>query len=383
MLGSIIIVLHAPPDKDIKTVDEIMVYAMQPGFLFYMFLAFTYTAYMMYRVAPTHGPRNPLVWISMCSLVGSISIMCIKVSGESSEWTLAHLFAGRWYRIAPDVRRSQPIRFASDIHYGRYRRGVSAHADVLLHQGTPTNRWPSSHLTLAQQVLDTFSTNVVNPIYFVMFSTSTIVASILLFQGFNTTDTSTVASLLAGFVTTFIGVHLLNYERAAAENVTRRSQTNVASHHSRHGRHSGSNGDQIPLRLDTDADEYGQDVEVRGLNYRSWMPTDEHRQIGPHSGTMNGAFMRSAGVDTPTSASWRTGAHVTHLPVGRNGRTGNGGSAAPHNLHGDGELYRAQSSALVNAFEIDDSAAANGSANGSGDEARIAKRRWSLEPAER
>lgn len=31
LLGSLIIVLHAPPDQDIETVDEILVYAIKPG----------------------------------------------------------------------------------------------------------------------------------------------------------------------------------------------------------------------------------------------------------------------------------------------------------------------------------------------------------------
>ena len=31
LLGSVIIVLHAPPDKDIQTIDEILHYAIQPG----------------------------------------------------------------------------------------------------------------------------------------------------------------------------------------------------------------------------------------------------------------------------------------------------------------------------------------------------------------
>ena len=31
LIGSVIIVLHAPPDKDIQTVDEILHYAVQPG----------------------------------------------------------------------------------------------------------------------------------------------------------------------------------------------------------------------------------------------------------------------------------------------------------------------------------------------------------------
>jgi hypothetical protein len=31
LIGSVIIVLHAPPDKDIQTVDEILDYAIKPG----------------------------------------------------------------------------------------------------------------------------------------------------------------------------------------------------------------------------------------------------------------------------------------------------------------------------------------------------------------
>lgn len=31
LIGSIIIVLHAPPDKEVQTVDEILHFAIQPG----------------------------------------------------------------------------------------------------------------------------------------------------------------------------------------------------------------------------------------------------------------------------------------------------------------------------------------------------------------
>jgi magnesium transporter len=49
--------------------------------------------------------------------------------------------------------------------------------------------------------------------YFVGFSSATIVASLILFQGFNTTDGTNTLSLLAGFFIIFIGVHLLNLSR--------------------------------------------------------------------------------------------------------------------------------------------------------------------------
>lgn len=53
--------------------------------------------------------------------------------------------------------------------------------------------------------------------YYVGFSSATIVASLILFQGFNTTDSSNTLSLLCGFIVTFLGVHLLNLSRKSAD----------------------------------------------------------------------------------------------------------------------------------------------------------------------
>jgi hypothetical protein len=51
--------------------------------------------------------------------------------------------------------------------------------------------------------------------YYVGFSSATIVASLILFQGFNTTDTTSIMSLITGFIVTFLGVHLLNLSRVS------------------------------------------------------------------------------------------------------------------------------------------------------------------------
>lgn len=39
---------------------------------------------MIYRVVPTYGTKTPLVYLSICSLVGSVSVMAIKVRGNST-----------------------------------------------------------------------------------------------------------------------------------------------------------------------------------------------------------------------------------------------------------------------------------------------------------
>ena len=51
--------------------------------------------------------------------------------------------------------------------------------------------------------------------YYVGFSSATIVASLILFQGFNTTDATSIMSLITGFIVTFLGVHLLNISRVS------------------------------------------------------------------------------------------------------------------------------------------------------------------------
>src|ERR1700761_1167164 len=51
----------------------------------------------------------------------------------------------------------------------------------------------------------------VNPIYYVGFTSCTIFASFILFQDFYVIDTLNSVSLVAGFLITFFGVHLLNY----------------------------------------------------------------------------------------------------------------------------------------------------------------------------
>jgi magnesium transporter len=89
LLGSVIIVLHAPPDPEIETIDKILDYAIQPGFLFYCTVTTAFALLMIYYVAPRHGKKNPLFYISICSTAGSISIMAIKAFGIAVKLTFA------------------------------------------------------------------------------------------------------------------------------------------------------------------------------------------------------------------------------------------------------------------------------------------------------
>lgn len=44
---------------------------------------------MIYKVAPKHGRKNPLIYLSICSTTGSVSIMAIKAFGLALKMTFA------------------------------------------------------------------------------------------------------------------------------------------------------------------------------------------------------------------------------------------------------------------------------------------------------
>jgi magnesium transporter len=56
--------------------------------LMYCFCVLVFTLIMIYAVAPAYGHTIPLVYISICSLVGSVSIMAVKGFGIAVKLTL-------------------------------------------------------------------------------------------------------------------------------------------------------------------------------------------------------------------------------------------------------------------------------------------------------
>ncbi len=181
ILGSVIIVLHAPPDKDIQTVDEILDYALRPGFISYCLIVAVFATFMIYKVAPKYGEKNPIIYISICSSVGSISVMAIKAFGIALKLT----FAGN----------------NQFTHLSTYFFIIVVVFCIL------------TQMNYFNKALDQFDTSIVNPLYYVTFTSCTLAASFILFRGFNTTSNINIISLIDGFIIIFLGVFLLNISR--------------------------------------------------------------------------------------------------------------------------------------------------------------------------
>lgn len=55
----------------------------------YCIMVLGVSLFMIFKVVPVYGTRNPFVYISICSLVGSVSVMAIKAFGIALKLTFA------------------------------------------------------------------------------------------------------------------------------------------------------------------------------------------------------------------------------------------------------------------------------------------------------
>jgi hypothetical protein len=83
------VILHAPEEDSIETVEDVFSHFIRPGFLIYMIGIIAISLYLIYKVGPVYGKTHMLVYITICSLVGSISVMAVKGFAVAVKLTFA------------------------------------------------------------------------------------------------------------------------------------------------------------------------------------------------------------------------------------------------------------------------------------------------------
>jgi drug/metabolite transporter (DMT)-like permease len=193
--GSVTIVLHAPDESEVTSLLQVWRMALQPGFLMYFVVCTATIFILIFYVAPTEGSQSVFVYIAICSLVGSLSVMSVKALGIALKLSLQ----GQNQFIYPET------------FYCILVVGVC----VL------------TQMNYLNKALDLFNTAIVSPIYYVMFTTFTITASIILFQEEQTTRQ--MATEVCGFIAIIIGTFLLHATRDLDITIQNISQLAVAA----------------------------------------------------------------------------------------------------------------------------------------------------------
>lgn len=178
VVGSITIALHAPQERDIDSVREVWDLATEPAFLSYATVVVVAALFLIYFVVPQHGQTNIMVYIGVCSLLGSLTVMSVKALGIALKLT----FSGVNQLFYP-----QTWAFALIV------------ATCV-----------STQINYLNKALDTFNTAVVSPIYYVMFTSLTIIASVIMFKDWDRQNPTQIVTEMCGFVTILSGTFLLH-----------------------------------------------------------------------------------------------------------------------------------------------------------------------------
>ncbi|KAI4336490.1 hypothetical protein L6164_015012 [Bauhinia variegata] len=181
IVGSTMVVLHAPQEQSITSVQQIWELAIQPAFLLYTASAIAITLVLILYCAPRYGQTNLLIYIGICSVVGSLTVMSVKAIGIAIELTLEgtnqFLFFQTW--IFAMVAVSCII----------------------------------TQLNYLNMALDNFNTAVVSPVYYALFTSFTILASAIMFKDYSGQSASSIASELCGLITVLSGTTILHSTR--------------------------------------------------------------------------------------------------------------------------------------------------------------------------
>ena len=224
IVGSTTLVLHAPPEQEVGSITEMFALAMRPAFLVYAAAAGGAVVWLVWRVAPKvsgalrlrtppapAGPCRPappvcpsrlggltrpplprpppflpssrqyghthiFVYIGICSIMGSLSVMSCKALGLALRLT----FQGH-----------------NQLGY------PSTHLCIVI-----VAVCVATQMNYLNKALDLFNTAIVSPIYYVMFTTLTILASVLMLRPPQTL--TAYLTQACGFLTIVAGTFLLH-----------------------------------------------------------------------------------------------------------------------------------------------------------------------------
>lgn len=178
LVGSISIVLHAPLERKIESVMEVWYLATEPGFIIYTCIVVVLVLVLIFRFVPSYGQRYLVIYIGICSLTGSLTVMGVKAVGIALKLT-----------------------FEGKNQFGYFQTWLFTVFVIF---------FCLLQLNYLNKALDTFNTAVVSPVYYVMFTTLTILASMIMFKDWDHQTATQIITELCGFVTILSGTFLLH-----------------------------------------------------------------------------------------------------------------------------------------------------------------------------
>lgn len=180
IVGSVIIAINAPEEKvggDIRSYEHLFI---APGFLVWLGLCVVTALVLVFLVAPRYGKKNMLVYITVCSVIGGLSVSV--TSGLGSAIILS-------------------IRGDNQFTYWFTYFLLGFVIVTLLVE-----------INYLNKALELFNTAAVTPTYYVLFTAATIITSVILSKGLHASPVA-IVTIVFGFLTICAGITLLQLSK--------------------------------------------------------------------------------------------------------------------------------------------------------------------------
>ncbi|KAJ5140629.1 Magnesium transporter NIPA [Penicillium atrosanguineum] len=184
IIGSVVIAMNAPTQSSVSDIQEMQKFVISPGFLSYGGVILVGSAITAIWVAPKYGKKSMFVYIGICSLVGGLSVVATQGLGSA---------------ILAQINGEEQFK-----HWFLYVLFVFVVCTLL------------TEIIYLNKALNLFNAALVTPTYYVMFTSSTIVASAVLFRGFKGTAIE-ITTVIMGFLQICSGVVLLQLSKSAKD----------------------------------------------------------------------------------------------------------------------------------------------------------------------
>ncbi|PWN33794.1 DUF803-domain-containing protein, partial [Meira miltonrushii] len=184
IVGSTVIALNGPEQHAAGEIQQFQKMFVSVGFLVWGGICIAASLGLIFFVAPRYGKKYMLVYISVCSLIGGLSVSTISGVGSA---------------IVLSIQGVNQFK-----HWFLYFL-IGFVIITLL-----------TEIVYLNKALELFNTAMVTPTYYVLFTFATLVTSIILFQGLDASAVQ-IVTIVLGFLTICAGITLLQLSKIDPE----------------------------------------------------------------------------------------------------------------------------------------------------------------------
>ncbi|KAJ5888780.1 hypothetical protein N7495_008821 [Penicillium taxi] len=184
IIGSVVIAMNAPQQSSVDDIQEMQKYVIAPGFLSYAGVIIVGAAITAFWVGPRYGKKSMFVYISICSMVGGLSVVATQGLGSA---------------ILAQINGESQFK-----HWFFWVLLVFVVCTLL------------TEIIYLNKALNIFNAALVTPTYYVLFTSATIITSAILFRGFKGTAIE-ITTVIMGFLQICSGVVLLQLSKSAKD----------------------------------------------------------------------------------------------------------------------------------------------------------------------